>query len=279
MNRPLAPEVAAEVERWYPTGWSDTDLRALEPLLPTIRSWVAKAAPRNLYAAWRLLRATAAMAVWADRSLGTVDVRTVLHPINIDRWSMLHNADKPAGWREDTRGALRTVGRAANLEWPPPSPTVGRRVVAVPYTTSEETGFYRAARLPGRANRAVRMWVVCGSLGAGLNGPELAAANTAYLIEIDEGRLAVRVRGRKPRLASIRRYYTDLAWEAIADTPSGRFIKGNSSKTVHWVVGLIGPSNRKGLSLRRARSTWLLAHVVAGTPLDVIKQPAEGTLG
>ena len=274
MKRPLVPSVAAEVERWSPAGWSDTDLLTIEPLLPTVRAWVANAAPSNANRARWLLRATAAMVVWAHHSLGTADLRTVLHPININHWAMIVNAEKSAVWRETTRGALRTVGRAANPDWPPPSPTVGRRAVAVPYTASEETTFYRAARLPGRANRAARMWVVCGSLGAGLHGPEVTAANTSDLIEIADGRLAIQVRGRKPRLAPIRRYYTDLAWAAISDTPGRRFITGTNHNAVHWVTDLLGPIGRKGLSLRRARSTWLLAHIVAGTPLDAIKQIA-----
>ena len=162
----LEADVALVVEGWLPTGWSDSDLRTLDPLMPTVRAWVAEAAPPGVTGAQRLIRATAQMVVWAQWALGAVDVRTVLHPDNINHWTMSVNAHKTASWQENARGALRVVGRAANPEWPPPPPpTVGRRRVAAPYTQSEEIAFVRASRLVGRANRAARMWIVGGSLG------------------------------------------------------------------------------------------------------------------
>ena len=244
-----------------------------------VRDWVGAAAPSNVNLARRFLRATTGMVLWADRVLGRADVRVVLEPRNIDYWVMVVNAEQKPAWRETIRGSLRTVGRAVNPDWPPPSPTIGRRAVAAPYTPVEETGLVRAARLVGRVNRPARLWVVGGSLGAGLMGPELFAAGTGDLVEVVDGRLAIQVRGRKPRLVPIRRTYTDLVWEAIGDTCVGRFVKTKNIRAVHAVVESLILGRGKGFSLRRGRSTWLVAHIADGTPLQVVKRIAGSLSG
>ena len=137
----------------------------------------------------------------------------------------------------------------------------------------------RASRLPGRTNRVARMWVAGGSLGAGLTGRELVAARTGDLVEIADGRLAVQTRGRLPRLVPIRGVYTELVWEAIGDTSGGWFVTSESNTVVHSIAERLDRGNGKGLSLRPARSTWLLAHIVAGTSLDVIRHVAGSLSG
>ncbi len=275
----LRADVTRMLERWQPTGWEAVDVRLLEPLISSVREWVAAAEPSNPNRARHMLSATALMVVWAKRNLGTTDVGSVLHPENVELFSMVVNKHRPAMWRESTRGVLRTVGRAANPYWPPPPSITGRRPIAAPYTRSEETKWVRAGRLVGRANRAARMWVVGGSLGGGLRGPELVAARTEDVVGIADRQLAVRVRGRQPRLVPIRQTYTDLVWEAISDAPGGRFITSTSRNAVHWTVDLLTPLNGEKLSLRRARSTWLLAHFVAGTPLNVLQHVAGSLSG
>ena len=73
----LSAEVAAALDAWRPAGWSDADREILDALLGRVQGWVAAAEPQNATAARRLLLATAALAVWAQRSLGTVEPATV----------------------------------------------------------------------------------------------------------------------------------------------------------------------------------------------------------
>ena len=77
----------------------------------------------------------------------------------------------------------------------------------------------------------------------------------------------------------IRGVYTELVWEAIGDTSGGWFVTGESNKVVHCIAERLDRGNGKGLSLRRARSTWLLSHIVAGTSLDVIRHVAGSLSG
>ncbi|MDE0231077.1 MAG: hypothetical protein OXI56_01310 [bacterium] len=272
---PLVPEVQAKVISWRPANSTEADLGAVEPLLPTVRAWVELARPREVRQAARYMRAAVGIAEWADRSLGTLDPTVVLDPRNVEYWSMKLNSHQSVRWRERTRSALRVLGRAVNPQgWPPPTQKVGRQDVARPYTPREERVFRLASRLPGRDNRARRLWVVAAALGAGLSGVEIAAAHTGDLLDIGNGRLAIEVRGRNLRLTPLRQDYTDLARASADMAATERFIGGDIHNAVHSVTRRLDPGNGQGFSLRRARSTWLTAHLVAGTPLALLRKVA-----
>ena len=275
----VSVEVAAVMDRWSPTGCVDVDSEMLGRLVNIAREWVTAAQPGDVNRARLLLWSTFGLLEWARRFLGTTDAKVVLDPSNIEYWTMVASRGRSAPWRESARGALRMVGAAVNPDWPPSPLKVGRRVICAPYTAGEETAFVRTARLVGFSSRATRMWIVGASLGAGLSGPELTAANSSDLVEIADGRLAVQVRGRNARLVPIRHRYTDLVWEAIGDTPDGRFIPGQVRNRVYHIVYRLNPTDGESFSLRRGRSTWLLSHVVAGTPLHIVQHVAGSLSG
>ena len=271
----LSAEVAAAVDAWRPTGWSDADREALDALSDRVRRWVAAAAPQNATAARRLLLPTAALAVWAQRSLGTAEAATVFAPGTIEHWTMVVCADRPATWRQTARWALRHVGRAAHPAGRPPAPRrFGQRGVPAPYKAGEEAAYRLAVSLGPRRSDAGRGWVVCGALGAGLSGPELAAAETADLHDVADGRLAVRVRGPHARLVPIRADYADLARRVADNGPAGRLVTSSARNAVHRLIESVAPGGPGGLSLRRGRATWLCAHLAAGTPLVALRRIA-----
>ena len=209
---PLEADVIQVLEQWRPTKWAESDLRILEPLMPTIRGWVERMDLPDADHTRNFLLAASAIAVWALRSFGNADPTVVFHPSNVEAWSMTVRADKSLRWRQTTRSRLRALGRVINAEgWPPPTQQVSKHAVARPYATVDERVFRLVYALPGPANRSQRLWIVCGSLGAGLRGFEIAAAHTSDIENIGDGRLAVRVRGRNRRLVPIRTDYTDLA--------------------------------------------------------------------
>ena len=85
----------------------------------------------------------------------------------------------------------------------------------------------------------------------------------------------VRVRGSDARLVPIRASWTDTARRAIQlvqdrSEPCPRFIpaqdRNAAARAAHRVA--VGDTS---LSLRRARATWLTAHLTAGTPLPVVR--------
>ena len=266
-----ASEVVALLERWRPATWSQDDLRDLEALLPQIREWVEQMEPRDVEQAAWFLRAASGIALWSLRSYGNTDPAVVFHPSNVELWAMQVCSGKSIRWREAIRSRLRSLGRVVNAEgWPAPTRQVGRQKVARPYSRVEERVFRLAGGLPRRINRSQRMWIVSGSLGAGLQGIEIGAARVGDLGRLGNGRLAIQVRGRNPRLVPIRNAYTDLAAAAADTSPTDRLIPKSGRNTVHTAASRLSPS----LSLRRARSTWLAAHLVSGTPLAMLRRVA-----
>ena len=218
-----------------------------------------------------LLWATARLAAWAYRTLGSLDAAIVWHPHNVTHFVSYVCAGRSRRWRQSARSALQRVGRAVNPGgwWPPILPEVGRAAVAVPYPPGDENLFALDAVMPGRAHRAACMWTVAAAFGAGLTGIALAAAGPRDLIEMCGGRLAVRVGGTRSRIVPVRDAYTEMVRDAAQATTGGRFISG-AACNVHNIASRLGPGD-SGLVLRRARSTWLAAHIKAGTPLAALR--------
>ena len=50
--------------------------------------------------------------------------------------------------------------------------------------------------------------------------------------------------------------------------------KPGDANLVYNICARLDPGSGEGLVLRRARSTWILAHLLAGTPLPVLRQVA-----
>ena len=265
----LPADVIEALEQWRPANWNETDLRILEPLLPTVRGWVKQIDLHNAHQTRRLLLAASGMVVWAVRSFGNADPTVVFHPSNVETWTMTVCTDRSLRWRDVTRSRLRALGRVVNPDgWAPLPRKVGRQQIARPYTTLEERVFRLAGGLPGRADRSKRMWVICGSLGAGLRGVEIFASLTSDIETLGHGRLAVRVRDRHPRLVPIRKDYTDLVIAAIGASATDRLVPPDGRDIVHTTARRLRPA----LSFRRARSTWLVAHLIAGTPLGMLRK-------
>ena len=276
MSRRKAPVISAEaravLDVWQPAGLDAEDAAVwFAVAAAVVRVWVAAAAPDTVWAARNLLWATARLAIWAYRTLGSLDAEVVWHPHNVTHFVSYVCAGRSRRWRQSARSALQRMGRAVNPGgwWPPVLPEVGRAAVAVPYSPPDENLFALDAVMPGRAHRAARMWTVAGAFGAGLTGPALAAASPRDLIEMRGGRLATRVAGTRSRIVPVRDAYTEMVRDAAQDCGRGRFIAG-TARNVHHVAERLGPGD-SGLVLRRARSTWLAAHIRAGTPLAALR--------
>lgn len=148
---------------------------------------------------------------------------------------------------------------------------MGRPGIAIPYSAEEEQAFRLAADLRCRPGQAAEIAVVCLSLGAGMNGAEVKLATPDDVVAVGEGRVAVRVKGRHPRLAPIRKAYTDLIRKAVAAAEGGSFFEAVHVNAVHDAAQRVAAPDGGHLRLRRARVTWLRAHLVAGTDLAVLR--------
>ena len=267
----LSPPAAATVQKWRPAGLDAEQRAALPMVMSHVRCWVATAEPATAKTARTLLWATTRLAVWAHLVVGSVDPTIVLHPHNIQHFVSYVSADESPAWRHAMRSALTRVGRAVNPDgWAPLLPQFGRKGPPAPYSHEMEAGFGLAAVMPGRPHRAARMWVVCAGFGLGLRGPEIALAGPHDFVSIIGGRLAVRVGGRNPRLVPLRAAYTDMALRTAQAADGDRFITAQGKGAVHSIAERLAFAE-ESLSLRRARNTWLTAHLQAGTPLPALR--------
>ena len=274
----LLPEVTAVTTAWVPHSVRDADPTVLAVVLAIVRCLVAAVGPETGTAARRLLWALAPFGVWSHETVGAFTAADI-NPRNVEVWVTGINRCRPQGWRNAARAALRQVGRTVNPQkWPDQPDEVGRPPACSAYDPVEESGFVEAVGLPGADEPVLRLWVGAASCGAGMRGPEIGAAETGDLQEVGGGRLAVQVRGRDARLVPIRTCWTDVVRQAVrlvGERPGtgSRFFVSQDRNAAARAANSVSIGSAR-LSLRRARATWLTAHIVAETPLPVLRRIA-----
>ena len=143
----------------------------------------------------------------------------VINPRNVDKFvgPVSQGAGRLPGWRSGARSALTQIGRAVNPHaWGDKTTLISGRSRPLPYDADEEGLWQMFGRLPGARDPARRLWVVAASCSLGMRGSEISLAETSDIHERDDGRLAVDVRGRKPRRVPVRECWTDAVREAVA---------------------------------------------------------------
>ena len=271
-------EAEAVIATWVPHSVRDTPPEALIGVLAEARTLAAALHPETAMTARRLLWALAPFGAWTRQTVGTFSAATV-NARNVEVWISGVNAHRPQGWRNAARAVLRQVGRAVNpLGWPETPDEVGRPPACPPYDFAEEAMFREAAGLPGPEDPATTLWVAAASCGAGMRGPEISAAELGDLTEIEAGRLVVQVRGRDARIVPVRECWTDTARRAVKLVQQRanrcpRFVQAQDRNAAARAANRVRVGDT-ALSLRRARATWLTAHLEAGTPLPVLRAVA-----
>ena len=271
---------AAEVERvlaiFVPASVRYEDPAIVAEVMSAVRECVSAAKPHDALSARQMMWALAPMLVSLRRRLGSLDV-AMLNDRNVEAWVNTTNKHKTNGWRHLARTCLRRVGRAVNPHGFTRSKKIGRSPIAQPYTEEIEGVFGQVAEIPRpEGNQAGRLWVVGAGFGAALNGVELSAAETGDLHERGNGRLVIEVRGHRPRRVPIRACWTETVRQAALlaqereGRSSARFIRSRSKNAVSGIAGSLD-FGQGGLNLRRARTTWLTAHLLAGTSLPSLR--------
>ena len=273
---PDAAMAAAEVERclveWLPVAARALDPEVLAVVEPSARSAVSAAAARTVADVRRMLRASFGITAWALEELGFLAVETTWHPDSVRRFVDEANAHRSVDWRQQASRTLNKVGRAVNPQfWPVPTQTLSRTGAVPPYSAQVEEALAHAAILLGRPGRTAELAVASLSLGGGLDAPRIAVAGPGDVIELGGGRLGVRVRGPHERVTPIRDAYTELVRRAVRFADGELFVTARSRNAVYKTAGRVMVHGVGHLGLARARSTWLRAHLVAGTPLAALR--------
>jgi integrase len=185
-----------------------------------------------------------------------------------------------AGRAPATRGTYRSAlyRLAEATHGPPgqrPTPFPGARA-PTPYSPAERAALAAAAaaqRDPAKRSSAVAM--VVSGIGAGLRPGELVALRGDDIFR--HGRqVTVQVRGPAARMVPVTSGYAVRARELARRAGAGHvFRPGPADRSyknfvTNFARGLAADPAAPGLSMRRARSTFICGHLAAGTPVPVL---------
>lgn len=219
-----SPRVLATICRWQFHESRRGECQASGDVVPGVREWVIAAAPNDPKEARGCMNAVVWLVLWTRSALGVEDPTTVFASETVDHWLLSGEHPYAGNSLRGVRSLVRKVGRSVLDQGSTPPVRLSSSPPSDHYSTADERWFREAAALQGYRNTDTRMWVVVAPLAAGLNGPETAAATVDDLIELDDGRLAIKVRGDNERTVPLRRDYTGLARTARAAARGSYFV-------------------------------------------------------
>ena len=273
----MSPETETALSVFVPQDLRSEDPAELELVMSTARAAVAKTAPRSPKEAKERLRYLAPMLLKVHRELGSVDLQRVLVPNKVEAYAIGMLDKKGPRWCADARSMLTHIGRVNNPQrWPRKPKSLGAHKISEPYDGDDEVLWRAIADHMCEPGRPEEAWAAAAAIGAGISGAVLSGLTPSDVVEMGEGRLAMRIPDPKPRLVPIRLHYTDLARRALEAADGKPFISAKGCNAAHHAAKRLAPQNGEGLSYWRARSTWLAAHLRVGTPLPALWRIAGG---
>jgi hypothetical protein len=228
-------------------------------------------------AGYRTRRQLLRLALWATGEGFALDREVILDPSTVERFAEVALASDRS--RATYRAALRRVGPllTKRAPWEPRPAAMARRQVAPPYTGPEVLLLRQDALVqptPAR-RRAARAFLALG-LGTGLDGRwatrvaacHVKASASGVVVEVGE--------------PAARQVVACAEWEdeliGLAATADDEFLVGGYSnstrRTGHLTERLVVPTGHPRLAPARLRSTWLVAHLLAGTRLPELCRAA-----
>lgn len=271
-GNPQAAKAAEDLAGWLPVSARGLKPDILAKVEPAARSAVRAAAPRTVTDVHRMLRASFGITAWTLNELGFLAVETTWHPDSVQRFVDEFNAHRSVDWRQEAGWTLTQIGRAANPRfWPTPAQKLSKTSPADPYSLQMEGALAHAATLLASPGRPAEVAAAGLSLGSGLDAPRIAEAGPGDVTELGGGRLGVRVRGPHQRVVPVRVAYTGLVRRAVEFADGDLFVTARSRNGVYIAAERVVVHGVGHLELARARSTWLRAHLVAGTPLAALR--------
>ena len=259
------------MREWLPLAARTLDPETLALVEPHARSAVEATDPKAVKAAHRMLRASFGLTEWALNNLGFLNADTTWHPENVRVYVDEVNRRRSVDTRQELRWTLSELGRANSRFWSPETEKLTRSGPATPYDLVEEAALRLVPFLKGEPGRPEELAVAGFSLGAGMNAPQIRLATSGDVIDMGNGRVGIEVKGNHARLVPIRADYTSMVLRAVEYADGDRFVKAKSRNAVFCAAERVMVHGFGHLELTRARSTWLKAHLNAGTPLPALR--------
>lgn len=224
----------------------------------------------------------AAFVAWASVEGSELTLDSVFTDDMIDRYIQLGMPQALDSTRATRRSILRRLARRCSpalANVPDPSPIPYRRLRA-PYAGTQVAAYIRlASAQPTPGRRRSLLAVLALGLGCGLDCEDLAWVRGCDVELALNGAVSVRVcGGRRPRsVVCLSRYEAQLL--SLAEPDGEDLLIGGRTLGRHNVTSvtlgrLLQDRSLPPLVVGRLRSTWLLSHLQANTPLSLIMTAA-----
>lgn len=250
---------------------------------PYTRRLVAEAAqlstgsPRNLA---KYLSHLADFAAWSHEQGVPLVLDLLLDPDVIERYIAVGMSGSKDSTRATRRAILRRIARrCATPQQDLPLPIAYRRV-RPPYSLDEVEGFLSlAAAQPTARRRLTLLAIVHLGVGCGLSSRDLAWVRGQDVEELPNGAVSITVSGgTRPRtviaLKANESPLLKIARAAGSDLLIGGSTCGRRNVTRGPLERVVGGEDLPRLETARLRSTWLLTHLRARTPLPALMTAA-----
>ena len=213
-------------------------------------------------------RAAERYLTWAVENGYEPDTDTVFSPERVERYT--HSRFRDECSARTIRSVLRVIGREVSPKaaWVAPPPQYPRSPLPAPYEASEMARLDAIIRSqPTAVRRHVASAASTLVSAFGIHGSELAEVTRESFCDWG-GYITLTVQGRTEPIICLSSWEEEVK-QLIERAPSGRLVTRNQlNNHVHKFVDPADPSLR--FVLGRFRTTWLVAHLQAGTPLDVL---------
>ena len=273
--------VMEELDGYLPMCIRKEDQETIDTIMSVALPVIEVTNPSNYVQGQTRLRMFAEMLLHVHRHEDDMDLDTILVADYIEHYITVENEDESHGWQRTARAVLRGISQDANPQaWPVKPKNLKGIRVAVAYSEDEESAFRLAGELACHRAQIDRAFTVVGSLGLGLTGADIGSVESTHVADLGDGRLAVWVvRKNEYHLVPVRVAYTTLLRETLEQVGRGRFIHQKYCNAVPNIAQRIVFEGLGYLSLSRARSTWITAHLLAGTPLAALRYIAGPLAG
>ncbi|GAA1380782.1 hypothetical protein GCM10009638_25660 [Luteococcus sanguinis] len=225
------------------------------------------------------------MVAWAHRLAGYDLDRTAIFTLDvIGEWIDQECGHYSLKVRKMYRARLKSISKTINPEFPDvPNETAYQSAWNPdPYSAeelAEVVGWANGQSTAMRRHKALVLLAL--TVGAGLYTQEVAALKVSD-IEVDDDGVLLHVRGEHPREVPVLAEWEGVLRELVAnvrpvDPEAFAFASGRTNKKPNVVTRFVQSSNKGGKvepMTRRMRATWVVEHIKAGVPPQVIAEAA-----
>lgn len=251
---------------------------------PAVLRRTRAAEPHHQKSAYDLLGVNAQYACWLHTAgYDHADDALAFEPVLVERFLATEHGDDLRASLAKYRSVLtKTAAALPDAPYTPKPKPIGRDGHQPPYTPAEQARLWAWAASQPDARRALLETLVVFSLGAGMEAHDFRHTRADDVRSHADGTVTVEVRGNRPRTTVV------LAeWEAEARRLAAT---ANAQGTWLWnpahenrthknmYSAFVGkrtpPAPDLRLSLRRARTTWVVAVIDRGAPFPAVIRAA-----